>query len=332
MKLRGFFLALITLASMATHAQRPYAIHAPSTITQKELYRLHLLCIEQKFGKDQVVESPQGDVLIDLKQNGVFAVSHESELLAPVVLGRELYALSKKYDDTTLIPFTELSRVAQSAIRSSLWDQNPRYDVGPKSSFIMVFQFGFDIRSGLYNMSSYSWPSKFGGGADRFEKKAAFDKYLATKPLALVRNESEATKFRDSLVESHEGVFYDQTIQLRPKIEVHRRGLEVFESWSEQEQKKIDDKMANQVLNDKRWESALKQRNNRSMDELRQTRPEEYEGLLRNVKLNYKMYGLESPNQADDLLIKATINYGFRFMVMASLEGQNKNFMFGPKG
>ena len=332
MKLSALLFGLLSLASMSANAQRPYVIHAPSTINQKELYRLHLLCIEQQFGKDQVVESPQGDVLIDLKQTGVIAISHESELLGPVILARELYALSKKHDETTLIPFTELSKVAVAAVRNSLWEQYPRYDVGPNSSFVLTLQFGHDIRSGLYNVSSYSWPSKFGGGPDRFDKSAAFDKFLATKPLALIRNEKEGQQFRESMIESHEGVFYDQTIQLRPKLEVHRRGLEIFESWSQQQQQKIDDILANQVSSDAKWDSARNQRNIRSMEELRQARPEEFQGMVRNAELNYKMLGLDSANQAEDLIIKASIKYGFRFMIMANLEGQNKKFSFGPKG
>ena len=68
------------------------------------------------------------------------------------------------------------------------------------------------------------------------------------------------------------------------------------------------------------------------MEELRQARPEEFQGMVRNAELNYKMLGLDSANQAEDLIIKASIKYGFRFMIMANLEGQNKKFSFGPKG
>ena len=68
------------------------------------------------------------------------------------------------------------------------------------------------------------------------------------------------------------------------------------------------------------------------MEELIKAKPEDFQGMVRDAELNYKMLGLDSPSQAVDLLTKASIKYGFRFMVMANLQGQNQNFSFGPRG
>jgi hypothetical protein len=315
--------------AVASFGQRPFVIHAPSDIKLPEFQRLLMLAEAEKISPESISESPTGDAFINLKELGVMVVSRNSELMAPVRLARELYALSKKYDAMALIPFSELSDVAQQQFRRNLQNQFPKNDISPNSCFSMQVMFGKFVRAGGYDMSSFYAPSRF-GAADAAKKKEDFNNALASKPLALVRKDSEVQDFLLKEALTKEGVYYDQSLPLRSKLEIDRKAMEIFQGWAENEKNKIEDLMYSERASEERWQNILKLRGAKTMDDLKQTSPGQYNDLLDDLRLNWKNYNLKSANQAEDFLGKASVSTGFHFSLVCWIEGSNQRFNFSP--
>ena len=322
-------LVLICVARLGV-GQHQFIIEAPSLIKMPEFTRLLELSQSDSFSKDTISESRLGDAIINLKGLGVVVVSRDSELMAPVRLARELNALSKKYDNLSLIPFTELSDVALQQFRRDLRIRFPKHDVGPNSSFVMNIMFGKEVQSGLFVSSSYYAPSRF-GSKDADARTTAFSALLSSKPLVVARKDDEvqANFLKEAL--TREGVFYDQNLSSRRKLELNRKAMEVFEGWIENELNKIDDQIYSERASDPLWTNILKPKGIKNMDDLRQTVPEQYNDMLREIRLNWQNYGMKSPNEAEDVLAKASVGFHFHFSMAVGVEGTNQRFTFGPK-
>ena len=310
--------------------QHQYIVQAPALIKLPEYTRLLELSQSDSLSKETISESRLGDAIINLKSLGVVVISRDSELMAPVRLARELYALSKKYDNLTLIPFTELSDVAVQQFRRDLRIQFPKHDVGPNSSFVMHIMFGKEVQSGLFVSSSYYAPSRF-GSKDPDAKKTAFSALLSSKPLVVARKDDEVQAYLLKEALTREGVFYDQNLTSRRKLELNRKALEMFEGWVENELNKIDDQIYSERSSDPLWTNILKTRGIKNIDDLKQSAPDQYNDMLRDLRLNWQNYGMKSPNGAEDVLAKASVGFHFHFSIAVGIEGTNQRFTFGPK-
>jgi hypothetical protein len=193
----------------------------------------------------------------------------------------------------------------------------------------MQVMFGKFVRAGGYDMSSFYAPSRF-GAADAAKKKEDFNNALASKPLALVRKDSEVQDFLLKEALTKEGVYYDQSLPLRSKLEIDRKAMEIFQGWAENEKNKIEDLMYSERASEERWQNILKLRGAKTMDDLKQTSPGQYNDLLDDLRLNWKNYNLKSANQAEDFLGKASVSTGFHFSLVCWIEGSNQRFNFSP--
>ncbi len=303
-----------------------HVVHAPSDVSIVEFQRL------LDFGKESfprlsesipTIENESGDLAIRVKNLGWLVVSKDSELMAPIRLHREVFALSKKYKPTELIPFTELSPSALKQFQRGILGQYPRYDIGRDSCFTIRTQYGLELRSSQFNFGKSSSPSAF--GADK-EKRKEFNSSVEKHGLILVRSEQEASEYAKSKGLAKDGVFYDQAELLSRKVDLDRKGLAEFQAWADFTLHQTDDQIFSRYASDPQWTSMLKTRTVKSTEDYKNIAPDEYREFVDEMKLNYKIHQFKSPDDVEPALANLPIGFHFSFSVSCGLQGSNQLF------
>lgn len=329
-KLNAVFIVLVAVC--ACRAQTAYTLRAPSSITPREFERLvALINIPSKVDND-VQETKGGDLTIRVRDSGFLIISKDSSLLSSIRLLRELVVLAEKYGEGKPIRFSELSESSRKEIQTRVYGQFPLHDIGEKTCFSLQAMLGRDVRTTGVTMRTSSAPSPFGGGSDSAERRKAFYEMLTLSPLQLVRKESDIEELFKKLPWTKECVFYDDFSMTPAKLNLERRGLELFQAWLQFELDRIDRTIQSVYASNDKWLGILKGKSARNMDDLSRIAPIEHQEILSKFEENYKNYRFETIDKAREALAVAQITYRFKFTIRVGVEGSKGVFVYEPNG
>ncbi len=302
-------------------------LRAPADISQKEQSRLTSLA-DLDISKGGTVETSTGDLIVRVSKGQTMVVSKDCPLMAPVRLSRELFSLAKKFGTYKPISFRELSPLALYCFRRDLIVQHARYDVGPKSSFMIRPLVDQSVLLGNRKIMNSVGPSTMRTREESEQRSKDLDEVIDSSSLVLARSEEEGKEYVARWPWVRDGSFYGPWGDQRQNIEVERRALEIFQGWFQFEMDKVNEEMFAFFSNDSAWNDAIRGRTAKTTEELQKIAPKDFQRMKDHLSSDYDIYGFSSPEKALDAFYAAKVNYRFSLKLLAGMEGTKERFYF----